>query len=69
MKSLLLFYKCSWRSAVTAIYNAVNVRQHAETEMHNYADKAFKALDELALPIEKKEYLRNFADSLMVREY
>jgi geranylgeranyl diphosphate synthase, type II len=56
-------------SAVTAIYNAVNVRQHAETEMQNYADKAFKALDELALPAEKKEYLRNFADSLMVREY
>jgi geranylgeranyl diphosphate synthase, type II len=56
-------------TAVTSIYNAVNVRQYAETEMHNYADKAFKALDELALPAEKKEYLRNFADSLMVREY
>jgi geranylgeranyl diphosphate synthase type II len=56
-------------SAVTAIYNAVNVRQQAETEMHRYADKAFKALDELALPAEKKEYLRNFADSLLVREY
>ncbi len=56
-------------NAVTSIYNAVNVRQHAETEMHNYADKAFKALDELALPAEKKEYLRNFADSLMIREY
>jgi geranylgeranyl diphosphate synthase, type II len=56
-------------NAVTSIYNAVNVRQHAETEMHNYADKAFKALDELALPAAKKEYLRNFADSLMVREY
>nr|WP_294794053.1 polyprenyl synthetase family protein [uncultured Mucilaginibacter sp.] len=56
-------------SAVTAIYNSVNVRQHAETEMHDYADKAFKALDELALPAEKKEYLRNFADSLMIREY
>lgn len=56
-------------NAVTSIYNAVNVRQHAETEMHNYADKAFKALDDLALPAEKKEYLRNFADSLMVREY
>ena len=56
-------------SAVTAIYNAVNVRQHAENEMHNYADNAFKALDELALPAEKKEYLKNFADSLMVREY
>jgi geranylgeranyl diphosphate synthase type II len=56
-------------NAVTTIYNAVNVRQHAENEMHNYAEKAFKALDALALPIKKKEYLRNFADSLMVREY
>ncbi|MFD0749001.1 polyprenyl synthetase family protein [Mucilaginibacter calamicampi] len=54
--------------AVTSIYNAVNVRQHAETEMHKYADKAFAALDELALAPEKKEYLRSFADSLMVRE-
>lgn len=55
-------------SAVTGIYNAVNVRQSAENEMHQYADKAFKALEGLALPDEKKEYLRNFADSLMVRE-
>ncbi|MGY3212139.1 polyprenyl synthetase family protein [Mucilaginibacter sp. HD30] len=55
--------------AVTGIYNAVNVRHYAEAEMHKYADKAFKALDELSLPIEKKEYLKSFADSLMVREY
>ena len=55
--------------AVTDIYNSINVRQHAEAEMHNFADKAYKALDELALPAEKKEYLRSFADSLMVREY
>ena len=56
-------------NAVTAIYNSVNVRQYAEAEMHKYADRSFKALDDLALPQEKKEYLRSFADSLMVREY
>jgi geranylgeranyl diphosphate synthase type II len=54
--------------AVTSIYSAVDVRQYAENEMHHYADKAFKALDEIALPEDKKDYLRNFADSLMVRE-
>lgn len=55
-------------SAVTEIYNAVDVRQYAENEMHFYAEKAFAALNSLAIAEEKKEYLRNFADSLMVRE-
>ncbi|MBC7398309.1 MAG: polyprenyl synthetase family protein, partial [Mucilaginibacter sp.] len=54
---------------VTAIYNAVQVRQHAETTMHKYADKAFEALEKINLPEENKQYLRDFADSLMVREY
>jgi geranylgeranyl diphosphate synthase type II len=55
--------------AVTAIYNYVQVRQHAETTMHTYADKAFEALEQINLPEENKQYLRDFADSLMVREY
>ncbi|MES2375777.1 MAG: polyprenyl synthetase family protein [Bacteroidota bacterium] len=55
--------------AVTAIYNNVQVRQHAETTMHSYADKAFEALEKINLPEENKQYLRDFADSLMVREY
>ncbi|MGF7080700.1 polyprenyl synthetase family protein [Mucilaginibacter sp. UYCu711] len=55
--------------AVTAIYNDVQVRQHAETTMHSYADKAFEALEKINLPEENKQYLRDFADSLMVREY
>ncbi|HWZ34717.1 MAG TPA: polyprenyl synthetase family protein, partial [Mucilaginibacter sp.] len=55
--------------AVTAIYNAVGVKQHAEETMHAYADIAFEALEKINLPEEKKQYLRDFADSLMVREY
>lgn len=55
--------------AVTAIYSDVQVRQHAATTMHTYADKAFEALEKINLPEENKQYLRDFADSLMVREY
>lgn len=55
--------------AVTTIYSDVQVRQHAETTMHTYADKAFEALEKINLPEENKQYLRDFADSLMVREY
>ncbi|RYU92357.1 polyprenyl synthetase family protein [Mucilaginibacter terrigena] len=56
-------------AAVTQIYNSVNIRQHAETEMQAYAEKAFTALDNINLPEESKQYLRNFADGLLVREY
>jgi geranylgeranyl diphosphate synthase type II len=55
--------------AITTIYSAVQVKQHAETTMHNYADKAFEALEKINLPEENKQYLRDFADGLMVREY
>ncbi len=54
--------------AVTDIYNSLDVRQYAETAMQCYADKAFKALDEINLPDDHKQYLRDFADGLMVRE-
>lgn len=56
-------------TAVTAIYNILQVRQYAETTMHAYADKAFEALEKINLPEENKQYLRDFADGLMVREY
>ena len=55
-------------AAVTAIYNSVQVRQYAETAMQTYADKAFEALDKINLPEANKQYLRDFADGLMVRE-
>jgi geranylgeranyl diphosphate synthase type II len=53
---------------VTDIYNSLDIRQHAETEMQSYADKAFQALEEVTLPETHKQYLRNFANGLMVRE-
>jgi len=56
-------------AAVTEIYNKVNVRQYAENEMQTYAEKAFAALDQINLPEESKQYLRDFADGLLVREY
>jgi geranylgeranyl diphosphate synthase type II len=56
-------------AAVTSIYNTLQVRQYAETTMHTYADKAFEALEKINLAEENKQYLRDFADGLMVREY
>jgi len=54
--------------AVTAIYNNLDVRQLADKAMQTYADKAFEALDAINLPEEHKQYLRDFADGLLVRE-
>jgi len=54
--------------AVTALYNNLDVRQLAEQAMESYADKAFAALDAINLPEGHKQYLRDFADGLLVRE-
>jgi geranylgeranyl diphosphate synthase type II len=54
--------------AITDIYNELDIRQHAEEAMHTYADKAFAALDTINLPKDHKQYLRDFADGLLVRE-
>lgn len=56
-------------AAVTNIYNELQIRAYAETAMNAYADIAFKALDAITLPEDRKQYLRDFADSLMVRDY
>lgn len=55
-------------SAITTIYNSLQVRQHAEEAMQEHADKAFMSLDAINLPEANKQYLRNFADGLLVRE-
>jgi geranylgeranyl diphosphate synthase type II len=55
-------------NAVTELYNQLNVRQYAENEMETHAEKAFKSLDEISLPAKQKQYLRYFADGLLVRE-
>ena len=53
---------------MTELYNQLRIRQYAEEAMQTYADKAFTALDAINLPEEHKQYLRDFADGLMVRE-
>jgi geranylgeranyl diphosphate synthase type II len=54
--------------AITGLYNQLEVRKHAEKAMQTFAEKAFNALNQLSLPEERKQYLRNFADSLLIRE-
>lgn len=54
--------------AVTGIYDQLNIRRHAWEAMHQYADEAFTALDAINLPAERKQYLRGFAEGLMIRE-
>jgi len=56
-------------AAVTSIYDQLGVREQAEHSMKNYADRAFNALDAIALPHDRKQYLREFADNLLVREF
>jgi len=55
-------------AAVTALYDVLEVRQHAEATMQAFAEKAFVALDAINLPEAQKQYLRDFADGLLVRE-
>ncbi|MBB3055792.1 polyprenyl synthetase family protein [Mucilaginibacter gotjawali] len=55
-------------AAVTKIYDELNIRQFAEQAMEAFADKAFMALDAINLLEAHKQYLRNFADGLLVRE-
>jgi geranylgeranyl diphosphate synthase type II len=55
-------------SSITALYDMLEVRQHAENTMQSYAEKAFTALDAINLPEAHKQYLRDFADGLLVRE-
>lgn len=55
-------------NAVTGIYLKLDVKQKAEAEMEKYFEEALKHLKAINLPDENKLLLRNFAESLMVRE-
>lgn len=55
--------------AVTAIYDQLGIRELAEKEMHAHYEKAIAALNSLQTEESKKELLRGFAESLMVREH
>jgi geranylgeranyl diphosphate synthase type II len=54
---------------ITAIYNQLGVRAYAEEAMQTYAEMAFSTLDKINLPEDRRQYLRQFADNLLVREY
>ena len=54
--------------AVKSIFEVTGAKHFAELEMDNYLKKAFENLDETPLSIEKKNYMRRFANDLMKRE-
>ena len=54
--------------AITTIYSKLNIRDYSESAMQTYAGKAFEALDAINLAENHKQYLRDFADGLLVRE-
>jgi geranylgeranyl diphosphate synthase, type II len=55
--------------AITAIYDQLGVRKLAENEMTNFAAKAISALDQVSVEESKKEILKKFAATLLVREH
>ncbi len=56
-------------ASVTAIYDDLDIRNYAEDAMQTYAEMAFNALDQINLSEDRRQYLRQFADNLLVREY
>lgn len=55
-------------AAVTALYDAIGVRQLAEKRINDYFDRAFTCLDAVNLPSDRKQPLRDFATSLLGRK-
>ncbi len=55
-------------SAVKKIFQAVNVRAEAEKVMNDYLHIAFTHIDATPLSIEKKNYLKTWAEALMERQ-
>jgi geranylgeranyl diphosphate synthase, type II len=54
--------------AVTTIYNRLGIKELAEQKMNEYFDKGFLCLEKLEVSKEKKQYLEEFAKSLINRE-
>lgn len=53
--------------AVTALYNQIGVRGLAESRINEYFEAALASLDQVSLPSERKEPLRDLALSLLSR--
>ena len=54
---------------VTKIYDYLNVKQLAEIEMATYAESALRCIEKLDVANFKKDTLKSFAESLLVREH
>ncbi|WKV12531.1 polyprenyl synthetase family protein [Marivirga harenae] len=55
-------------NAVKAIYDKLSIKQLTETKMNQYFEKAFKNLDDLDVPSEKKLVIKDFFNYLINRE-
>ncbi len=54
--------------AVTAIYNKLNIKSIAQTEMMKFAEISLQALTEINAPQERKLVLKDFANMLLERD-
>ncbi|MCU0389636.1 MAG: polyprenyl synthetase family protein [Thermoflexibacter sp.] len=54
--------------AVMKIYDALDIKQITENKMNQYFDKAFAALEEIKIPLERKKVLVDFTNELLNRE-
>jgi geranylgeranyl diphosphate synthase, type II len=56
-------------TAITDIYDQLNVRQLAEQKMAFYADLALECLQQVSAAAARKETLYSFANGLLIREH
>ncbi|WP_411272899.1 polyprenyl synthetase family protein [Daejeonella sp.] len=56
-------------NAITSIYDSLGVRKLAERQMEEFVLRALAALDEISAKNDTKILLKNFAESLLVREH
>jgi geranylgeranyl diphosphate synthase, type II len=56
-------------SAVTGIYDALDIKMLASQEVKRYFDEALHSLNALSVPEERKQVMRSFADGLMNRQF
>lgn len=55
-------------AAVKNIFNTLNVREQAEKEMNQFLNIAFQHIEDTPLSIDRKNYLKAWANELMMRE-
>ncbi len=54
--------------AVTKLYDQLDIKALAEQKMNDYFNAGFSALKKVDAPLQKRSVLREFAESLIVRE-